>query len=163
MPSQKFESPIPSDAVQQRLSEFVPESDKLALELAFTLRRSVQKVDAALGRFLHSDALTPGRWQVLVVLWSRDAPTSQSEIVDALEVSRATVSGLVDALRSDGHVTTIVDPDDRRKTSVTMTDTAREMTARLIKKNASRLRDEFASLNEDDFRQILHTLRKAAL
>lgn len=163
MPNQKFDSPVPSDAVRHRLAESLPERDKIALEVAFALRGSVQKIDAALGRFLSDDALTPGRWQVLVVLWSHDGPVPQSDIVKSLEVSRATISGLVEVLRVDGHVKTTVSAADRRQVYVDLTDAARAMTGRLIKKNASRLRDEFHLLNDADLRQMLSTLRKAAL
>src|ERR1700753_3080494 len=91
---------VPPHHIRRRYAEILPADQLSALELLFALRSSVQNIDNALSRWLGSDALTPGRLQVLAVLWSSDAPLPQKDIVAALRVSRATVSALLDGLGS---------------------------------------------------------------
>ena len=126
----------------------------LPIEVLFALRVGVQGIDNALSRWLGSDALTPGRWQVLVVLWSAARPMPRREIVEALKVSRATVSGLVETLLAEGHVTATADAQDKRRILVALTPDGRIMTERLVHENAERLRDTFGALKDEEL-QIL--------
>jgi len=145
---------VPPDDVRWRYAAALPRGQQLALEVLFALRAGVQGVDNALSRWLGSDALTPGRWQVLVVLWSADRPLPQREIVDALKVTRATVSGLVETLLREGHLTTTLDPEDKRQVLVSLTPGGRNTTARLVRENAVRLRHTFRGLNDDELQQL---------
>lgn len=151
---------LPPDNVRRRYTSILPAGPMLALEVLFALRAGVQGMDNALSRWLGSDALTPGRWQVLVVLWSADEPLPQREIVDALKVSRATVSGLVEMLLGEGHVTVTPDPEDKRQVLVALTPDARRMTERLVQENAKRLRQTFSGLDDDELRQLASLLAR---
>jgi len=88
------------------------------------------------------------------VLWSADRPLPQREIVEALKVSRATVSGLVEMLLAGGHVTAMADSHDNRRILVALTPDGRTMTERLVHENAERLRDTFGALTDEEL-QIL--------
>ncbi len=145
---------VPPDRVRRRFAAVLPPGDLLAIEVLFALRSGVQGIDNALSRWLGSDALTPGRWQVLVVLWSAEGPLPQREIADALKVSRPTVSGLVEALSAEGHVTLTADAEDKRQVLVALTQSGRRMTARLVKDNAARLRRTFGGLDDGELRQL---------
>ena len=151
---------LPPDNVRRRYASILPTGPMLALEVLFALRAGVQGMDNALSRWLGSDALTPGRWQVLVVLWSADEPLPQREIVDALKVSRATVSGLVEALLGEGHVTVTPDLEDKRQVLVALTPNARRLAERLVQENAKRLRQTFGGLDDDELRQLARLLAR---
>lgn len=131
---------VPPEFVRRRYAEALPPGDALALELLFALRSGVQSIDNLVSRWLGDDALTPGRWQVLVVLWSSERPLPQREIVAALNVSRATVSALVKTLQREGHVLVAPDPGDGRHALVSLTPAGRAMTDRLIRETAGNLR-----------------------
>ena len=131
----------------------------MALDALFALRSSVQAVDNVVARWLGDDALTPGRWQILAVLWSHDRPVPQREIVEALKVSRANVSVLVGALQKKGLVAAEADPDNGRQVLVGLTTDGRTMADRLIRQTAANLRQSFA-LTDDELELLTGLVRR---
>ncbi|XRQ08799.1 MarR family winged helix-turn-helix transcriptional regulator [Actinomadura welshii] len=71
------------------------------------------------------------------VLWNlnEQGPMTQRALADAIGVSARNVTGLVDALEADGHVTRGRHPNDRRATLVALTGKGTEI--------MSGLRDEY--------------------
>jgi DNA-binding MarR family transcriptional regulator len=151
---------VPPDNVRRRYAEVLPTDQALALEVLFALRSSVQNVDNVLSRWLGSDAVTPGRLQVLVVLWSKDAPIPQREIVEALRVSRATVSDLIELLARESLVTATPSASDRRQVLVALTASGREFTERLVRENGERLRGVFGNLGRAELKMLISLLRR---
>ncbi len=151
---------LPPDNVRRRYASSLPPGQVLAIEVLFALRAGFQGVDNALSRWMGSDALTPGRWQVLVVLWSAARPMPQREIVEALKVSRATVSGLVEMLLAEGHVTATADAQDKRRILVALTPDGRIMTERLVHENAERLRGTFGALTDEELQTLAGLLAR---
>ena len=95
-----------------------------------------------------------------MVLLASGRPIPQSEIVQALKVSRATVSGLVDALLAEGHVTAALGAEDRRQVLVALTPDGQAMTTRLVQDNSERLRHEFGALDDDELRTLAGLLAR---
>jgi DNA-binding MarR family transcriptional regulator len=153
---------VPPDFVRDRYRDVLPPGDALALEALFALRSGVQALDNVVARWLGDDALTPGRWQVLAVLWSRDEPVPQREIVVALKVSRANVSMLVDSLQREGHVEAAPDPADGRQVLVSLTPAGRAITDRLMRETAGKLRRSLA-LDDDALRALTDLMTRLLL
>jgi DNA-binding MarR family transcriptional regulator len=151
---------VPPDHIRRRYHDFLPPGHALTLEVLFALRAGVQGVDNALARWLGHDAMTPGRLQVLAVLWARNGPVPQREIVGELKVSRPTVSGLVETLVAEGHVTATPDPSDKRQVLVALTPAGLAMTERLVRDNTERLRETFGALSDDELRTLSQLLRR---
>lgn len=63
----------------------------------------------------------------------------------ALELTRATVSGLMTSLERDGLVKSAVDRDDRRNLVATLTSRGRAIVEKAINSNAASLRAALAS------------------
>ena len=149
---------MPPNEVRRYYESVLGPGPSQAVKVLFALRACVQTLDNRLLVWLGSDALTPGRLQVLMVLLSRDIPMPQREIVSALRVSRATVSDLVEALRADGHVSIAPGKEDRREVLVALTPTGRVTTARLAHDHADRLRTEFSGLSDRELRTLAELL-----
>jgi len=149
---------VPPDDVRRRYAEVLPQTQVLALETLFRLRSRAQSVDTVLSQWLGSDAVTPGRLQVLAVLWSRQQPLPQREIVKTLKVSRATVSELVETLTREGHVFVKPSDIDHRLIMVELTKTGARFTERLIRENAKRLRKVFCALQDAELKQLIALL-----
>ena len=139
---------VPPDHLRRRYAEILPASDVLALEMLFTLRSTVQVVDNTMARWMGSDAISPGRFQVLALLWSGTDAMPQRDIVAALRVSRATVSDLIEALVREAMVATEPSSTDRRQVLCRLTEEGRAATERLIRSNATRLRESFGGLSD---------------
>lgn len=71
----------------------------------------------------HNLTLTQSR--VLAFLNSRGSIATQKEIEDFLEVSHPTVVGIVSRMEQNGHITTWMDPENRRNKMVQLTEQAR--------------------------------------
>ena len=151
---------VPPNDVCLHLARTLPEPMHLAFEVLFAVRADVQALDNMLTRWLEDDSLTPGRMQVLVVLWAHERPIPQRDIVRLLKVTRPTISGLVEALRAEGHVTTTQNVVDRRQMLVELTSSGRKMIIRLARQTGARLRDTFGALSDAELGTLRDLLRR---
>jgi DNA-binding MarR family transcriptional regulator len=140
---------VASAEIRQKMATILDADAMSAIELMFSLRSVVQGLDNVFTRWLEKDALTPGRWQVLVILWAADAPIPHRVIVQMLKVSRATVSGLVEALLAQAYVEVAEDPQDRRQVLVTLTPKGEQTTLRLLHENTKLLQSIFRNIKSD--------------
>jgi DNA-binding MarR family transcriptional regulator len=135
--------------------------DLPALDVVFTLRVTAQQVDNAITGWMADTAGTPARFQVLGLLWaSGSSGVQHKDIVAALQVTRATVSGLMSALERDGLLKSIVDRDDRRNQIATLTPKGRSIIEKAIDANTASLRVAFASLSADERNTLTSLLQR---
>ena len=131
------------------------------MEIVFSLRTDALAIDNALTRWLAQDGVSPGRFQLLVVLWAAMAPVPQRYIVQVLKVTRATVSASVEHLLRQGHVSCAPGVEDGREVFVALTPSGRRFTTRLVKEHAVRLRSYFSHLSPAELTtaaDVLHGL-----
>jgi DNA-binding MarR family transcriptional regulator len=151
----------PPPPVMEALRKRFPRRSLPALEVVFALRMTAQQMDNAITGWMADSAGTPARFQILVLLWASEASgVPHREIVKALEVTRATVSGLMVSLERDGLVKSSVDPDDRRNLVATLTSKGRAIVERAIGSNATSLRAAFAPLSADELETLTSLLRR---
>lgn len=129
----------PPEFVMEAYAEELPRDTFLSIRLLFALRNSVQRVNADLTHWLGPDALSPGRMQTLMILWAKKGAVLQRDLVEALGVSRASVSELVDLLTRDGLVETKADSQHGRRVYVELTPRGHETAIRQIRENGCRL------------------------
>jgi len=145
------------EALRRRLTG----RDLPALGVVFALRATAQQVDNTITEWMADTAGTPARFQILALLWASGARgVPHKEIVKALEVTRATVSGLMAALERDGMVTSSVDSDDRRNLVATLTSRGRTILERAIDSNTASLRAALTTLTVDEQEMLASLLRR---
>jgi DNA-binding MarR family transcriptional regulator len=113
-----------------------PDLDPSAAEAFLHLLRTSDEAFGVTERNLAQHNISQGRFCVLMLLWrsaqtrtaklwrseeSTPGPRTPAELADAANVTRATMTGLVDTLERDGFVKREPDPDDRRMMSVRLT------------------------------------------
>jgi DNA-binding MarR family transcriptional regulator len=82
----------------------------------FALRTTAQQVDNALNEWMAGTVGSAARFKILMALWAtKGKGIPHKDIVRAMGVTRATVSGLMAALESEGLVKSHMDREDRRK------------------------------------------------
>jgi len=154
----------PPPTVMEALRKRFAGQDFPALDVVFALRRTAQQMDNTITEWMADTAGTPARFQILGRLWASGAGgVPHKEIVKALEVTRATVSGLMAALERDGLVKSSVDRDDRRNLIATLTSRGRTIFEKAIDINLASLRAVFATLSADEletFTSLLQRLRQ---
>jgi DNA-binding MarR family transcriptional regulator len=132
-----------------------------AVEATFVLRSTAQQVDNTITEWLAGTAGSPARFQILILLWAaKGSGTPHKEIVAALAVTRATVSGLMAALEREGLVKSSVGPDDRRSLIATLTPKGETVIGQAIEANTSRLRAAFASLSSAELTTFMAMLQR---
>ncbi len=113
-----------------------PDLDPSAAEAYLHLLRTSDEAFGVTERNLTEHNISQGRFCVLMLLWrstrpggrnlpDADAivigPRNPAELAEAANVTRATMTGLVDTLERDGYVVREPDPVDRRMMSVCLT------------------------------------------
>ena len=157
MSSQK-DPPSPPDFLMRAYAEELPTDIFLSIRLLFAVRNSVQRVNADLAHWLGPDALSPGRMQMLMILWAKKGPVLQRDLVDALGVSRASVSELVELLSRDKLVKTSPDAQHGRRVYVELTSHGRELATRQIRENGNRLDAALGKLSQEEKRDFIDRL-----
>jgi DNA-binding MarR family transcriptional regulator len=118
-------------------------------------------MDNAVSEWMADTAATPARFQILMLLAAqRGRSVPHKEIVAALGVTRATVSGLMAALERDGLVTSAVASDDRRNLLASLTPKGEVIVDKAIETNRARLRTAFTALSSDELRMLTTLLER---
>ena len=151
----------PPPTVMEALRKRFKGQELPALDVVFALRMTAQQVDNAVTERMADTAGTPARFQILGRFWASGAGgVPHKEIVKALEVTRATVSGLMTSLERDGLVKSSVDRDDRRNLVATLTSRGRAIFEKAIDTNLASLRTAFATLSADELETLTSLLRR---
>jgi len=160
--AQRASGPPPGviEEIRKRLSE----REVQGMQALFALRAGAQRMDNALNAWLADTAGSFARFQILMALWaskSREIP--HNEIVSAMGVTRATVSGLMAALERDGLVKSCSDAKDRRKLIARLTGKGETTIKKAFETSLDRFRAVFASLSEAELTRLtalLHRIRE---
>ena len=153
--------PTPAPTVMEALRKRFSGPDLPALDVVFALRVTAQQVDNAMTEWMAGTAGTPARFQILALLWASEASgVPHKEIVKALEVTRATVSGLMTSLERDGLVKSSVDRDDRRNLIATLTSRGRTIVEKAIDSNVTSLRAVSTTLSADQLETLTSLLQR---
>ena len=146
----------PPPTVMETLRKRFTGQDLSALDVVFALRMTAQQLDNTITEWMAGTAGTPARFQILVLLWASEASgVPHKEIVKALEVTRATVSGLMAGLERDGLVKSTVDRDDRRNLIANLTSRGRAIVEKAIDSNATPMRAALAPLSADERKTLM--------
>lgn len=151
----------PPDFVMQAYADKLPADQFLAIRLLFALRNAVQRVNGELASWLRSDALSPGRMQLLMILHASAGPVLQRDFAGFLGISRASVSELIEVASRDGLVRTRPDSAHGRRMLVELTPRGRAVAERQISENARRL-TAVLGLSEPEMRDLIARLAAVA-
>ena len=153
-----------------------PELDPSACEAYLHLLRAGDEVFSVVERNLTEHNISQGRFSVLMLLWNSShrragavdlvnpcrpaSPRTPAELADALGVTRATMTGLIDTLERDGLVRREPDPDDRRMMSVLLAPKAESFMAELLPAHFSIMARLMAPLSEVERKTLVSLLTK---
>lgn len=152
--------PTVMEAIRKRLLS----REMQAVETVFALRATAQQVDNAINEWFAGTAGSPARFQILMMLWAAEGKgVPHKDIVAAMGVTRATVSGLMAALEREGLVRSSVDPDDRRQLLASLTAKGEAVISKAQETNTARLGTVIAALSSADLTTLtalLHRFRE---
>lgn len=114
---------LPSDEVLEKLSQRYPQMDANAVRACVGLVRSSSELLITFENSLSRHGLTQGGFLVLTYMNRHpDSSYTPTQLAEALNVSRATMTGLLDGLEAKQLVERGIHTEDRRKMSVRLTE-----------------------------------------
>jgi DNA-binding MarR family transcriptional regulator len=154
---------IERESTLQSYSHAFPDVDMDALNthliLAGTANATTRGIEA---RILSKGfELTRPRYTIVRMLYlSPEGALPQSEIAQALHVSAANVTQLIDALASDGWVERVVNPADRRVTYAQLTELGKERCSVLVPAIVDFMLESVSVLDKDEQAELRRLVSK---
>jgi DNA-binding MarR family transcriptional regulator len=154
-----------------------PDLDPWACAVYLHLLRAGDEVFEVAERNLNRHDISPGRFGVLMLLWSgarsrnpegngdddpclAPGPRTPAKLADAAGVTRATMTGLVDTLERDGLVRRVPDKEDRRMMSVILTPKARQFLSDMLPGHFQLMAALTSTLSESERQTLVALLNK---
>src|ERR1700741_1495754 len=136
-----------------------------AMDTLNSLNAAARQLEFTSNQWLDSSVKSLARLRVLIVLLAGEGqPVAHQEIINALQVKRATVSGLMAALERDGLVKSVGDTEDRRRQLAELTEKGASQAVQAIDKNHERLLKVIKDFSKEELsllRSLLDRLRDA--
>lgn len=135
-----------------------PVGYELDAQVGFLMRVAMQRHTAI---FMSSmtDELTPTQFSVLAKL-NEVGPSSQNHLGRLVHLDAATIKGVVDRLGLRGFVNTDVDPNDRRRRAVSLTETGSRVVEAAISVAADITAKTLRPLTIEEQRTLTRLLKK---
>lgn len=151
------------ECLQEKARRY-PDLDIGAVETTLILLRVASDVMEGMSSNFSRHGMSQGRFVVLSLLDRNGATGSllPSEIADKLNVTRATVTGLLDSLEKDGYIQRRAHPEDRRAISVYLTDDGRKFLEQISPQHYRRIAGLMAHLSEEERSVLIQLLTKVA-
>jgi DNA-binding MarR family transcriptional regulator len=154
-------APGPPSAVVEQIRKRLTAREVQGMEALFALRATAQQADNALSEWMAGTVGSVARYQILMALWATKGDgIPHKDIVEAMGVTRATISGLIAALEREGFVKSTVDRDDRRKLIARLTPRGEAVIKKAFEVNLDRFRSLFASLSSADLTHLTALLNR---
>ena len=141
---------------------YLGEEANAALAYLLILRTG-HDLEALFAPFFERHQLSQGRFSVLMRLLDAPGHTlAPSQLADALGVTRAAISKLVDGLEHTGLIERRLDPTDRRAWLITPTAAARTLLEEILPPHFQRIRHIMSALTGEEQDQLITLLLKVA-
>lgn len=151
----------PPPAVMEEIRRRLSDREVQGLAALFALRAAAQQADNALSEWMADTVGSFARYQILMALWAtKGKGIPHKDIVAAMGVTRATVSGLMAALEREGFVKSYVDRADRRKLIARLTARGETAVSKAFEVNAARFRAVFASFSSAELTNLSGLLQR---
>jgi DNA-binding MarR family transcriptional regulator len=134
-------------------------ADETALAGCFTLLSVADAVFSACHERLAQYQLSEGRFAVLLLLRQSSSNLTPSELADQADVTRATMTGLLDGLVRDGFVNREEVDGDRRSFAVSLTPKGQKVIGKVIPLQLQWLESLFANLTIGARKNLLESLQ----
>jgi DNA-binding MarR family transcriptional regulator len=145
-------------------SKLFPDLDPSACEAFLHLLRVGDEAYKAVELHLAEHHLSKGRFVVLMLLYDKlkgcPHPRTPAELADLSQVTRATMTGLIDTLERDGLVTREPDRADRRMMTVTLTEKGRRLIEAILPVHFRRMAALMQPLDESERKTLVQLLRR---
>lgn len=131
---------------------------RLGKQVGYLLRLASQR-HAVIFQKTISEALTPTQFSTLIRI-AEHGDTSQNHLGRLAAMDVATVKGVVDRLKSKGLVVSSPDPNDKRRTIISLSEQGAEMIDKLVQDGKQISAETLAPLTKAEQKTLLELLQK---
>jgi len=136
---------------------FGMELDPLERNFGFLIHDIARLMRTEFDQTMKPLGLTRSQWWVLAYLLRKDGPT-QKELGDILDISKVTLSGLINRLEARGWVERRPDSEDRRAKRIFLTDQASKLTLQMKKDGLHLVQNITQEMSPDEHDQLVDLL-----
>jgi DNA-binding MarR family transcriptional regulator len=144
----------------EALDRDFPEFDADSIETCLAFLDATTEVYAALNSYFDRYGLSGGKFTVLMQLYTTTQSIPPSEFAERANVTRATITGLLDGLERDGLVERQPHLRDRRMLTVHLTDRGSELMKSILPEHFCRTKKLMDTLTATDKKNLVKLLDK---
>ena len=144
-----------------RAASHYPSFDADSLRVYLLLRRVISRADKAADAHFARHGISQARFLVLINLHNAEGHgLTPAALADVLNVTRATITGLIDTLERDAMVAREPDPDDKRSVLVRLSLTGRRFLEAMMPDHFARIAAVLRDFSPPEREQFEHLLQK---
>lgn len=151
---------FPSQEAFKELEQDFPDFDLNSVETCLTFLNATSEVYAAFDAHFERFGLSAGKFTILMQLYTAKQELPPSEFANRANVTRATITGLLDRLEREGLVERRNHPSDRRMLTVHLTDKGKVLIKSILPEHFCRTQELMASLTSREQKTFVKLLRK---
>jgi DNA-binding MarR family transcriptional regulator len=156
-----FFKDLPTDVSLQEFSRRYPNMNPSALKTCAELMRTGSDLMAVFETVLGKFGLSQGRLLVLIVMnRTPQEAVNPSFLAEKLGVTRATMTGLLDGLKTGNFIERVADSRDRRRIGVRLTPEGKQVLEKLLPDYYRNMAKLTAGLSENERQTVLTLLAK---
>lgn len=138
-----------------------PELDVASIETCLAFLHTTADVYQALDVHFARYGLSRGKFTLLMQLYLADEKgLTPSECAQRADVTKATITGLLDGLERDGLVRRLPDVTDRRMLRLQLTHKGRDLLSQMLPDHFCRTTDLMANLTDSEKKTLIKLLNK---
>jgi DNA-binding MarR family transcriptional regulator len=156
---------FPNQEAFQELERDFSDFDLESVETCLTFLDATAEVYSAFDAQFERFGLSAGKFTILMQLYTAKRGLPPSEFANRANVTRATITGLLDRLEREGFVERQNHPSDRRMLTVHLTDKGKTLIKSILPEHFCRTKKLMASLTSTEqktFVKLLGKLRSSA-
>ncbi|MBS1986252.1 MAG: MarR family transcriptional regulator [Bdellovibrionales bacterium] len=151
---------MPKEETIRAIADQYPQADPSAIEASLLLTRISGEIIEFYEKLFLQHGLSYGRFAILMLLSRESGGVSPSDLAQRSNVTRATITGLLDGLQQKGLIRRIDDPRDHRACLIHMTPKAHKLIARILPHHFDRMCAVMKSTTPTDRKGLIATLKK---
>ncbi len=152
---------LPNRQALAQLAQQYPQLDISSVEACLTFLDTTTEVQQAFDAHFARYNLSMGKFTLLIQLFvASEKGLTPSEFAERSNVTRATITGLLDGLEREDLVQRQPYPEDRRKLTIVLTDKGRELISKMLPDHFCRTTNMMSNLTATEKKTFIKLLGK---
>ncbi len=155
---------LASDILLKEMQHELTENDISGAETWLYLLKTANDMYTSMGRYLAKFNFSQAKLFLLMILYTnqqlREEELTPSELAERTNVTRGTITGLLDGLEREGYVQRRNHPHDRRKLTIYLTEDGRNLLLSIFPEQLLRIRTVLEDTTAEERKTLMRLLGK---